>query len=384
MNQRNAYLIQILEKIGSPLLSAVIGNGAENNETKEDASTIASLLSRTVQLSIDLGRLIDIEKSSPEEIESLRVAMAGLAGPMIASQYTQHSKVPGESDVKKLTGALEAVMTFSDNFTPSDDHVIRLENMRANGMPGDTHQINIQYVQAFVPIADIVAGFPFGQPEKKLMQDVADKINAKATQIRKDIFGDDMDNNQQKLCELALVKSLADLYTSCHKTEMNKLMAMQEPDSNAQKNALQSVWENFDTRTEILSMMAQNMVPERQKDSAVPSNAPSAETQKPPPPSSSPATSSQSPAPPPPAQAATPTEQKNNPMAMFSKPKGDNAEAQNPSAQAPETAPPAPPTPQTSQPEKSSAPPPPPEEKKPEGDNPMAFFKSPPKDDSEE
>lgn len=57
-------------------------------------------------------------------------------------------------------------MTFSDNFTPSDDHVIRLENMKANGMPGDAYQINIQYIQAFVPIADVVAAFPFGQPEK--------------------------------------------------------------------------------------------------------------------------------------------------------------------------------------------------------------------------
>lgn len=405
MNQRNAYLIQILEKIGTPLLSAVVGKkGSEGNETKEDASTIASLLSRTVQLSIDLGRMVEIEKSSPEEIESLRVAMAGLAGPMIAGQYTQTSKVPGENDIKKLTGALEAVMTFSDNFTPSNDHVIRLENMKANGMPGDTYQINIQYIQAFVQIADVVAGFPFGQPEKKLMQDVADTINSKSKQICKEIFGDGLDANQQKLCELALVKSLADLYASCHKTEMDKLMAMQEPDANAQQNGLQSVWKNFETRAEILGLMAQNMVPGTKKDTVAPTGTPSAAPTQAAPssasspaeqPSATPQAQSQTSNPmamfskpkegestekqEQPQQQAPQTQQTENPMAMFSKPKNESTPDQPPPAQPPAP----PPPPQTEQ----QAPPPATsqsEEDKSESGNPMSFFKSPPKDSGEE
>ena len=418
MNQRNAYLIQILEKIGSPLLRAVMGKGAEAEGASDEASKIAGLLSRTVQLSIDLGRMVEIDKSSPDEIESLRVAMAGLAGPIIASQYTQNAKVPSENDVRKLTGALEAVMTFSDNFTPSDDHVIRLENMKANGMPGDAYQINIQYIQAFVPIADVVASFPFGQPEKKLMQDVADKVNTKAKQISKDVFGADLSGNQQKLCELALVKSLADLYAGCHKAEMNKLMAVQEPDASAQQNALQSVWENFDTKAEILGMMAQNIVPTAQKGSAAPSATSPAQ------PAETPQTTTPPPAAQPPA-AAAPTAS-GNPMAMFStKPKeeGGTSAQQPPAApeapasaqetpQAPpqQTAPPAgnpmamfskpkegdqggqqqpppapPPPPQAAPPAEPPSPPLAPEEtKKQEGGDPMSFFKSPPKEEGEE
>lgn len=421
MNQRNAYLIQILEKIGSPLLRAVMSKGAEAEGASDEASKIAGLLSRTVQLSIDLGRMVEIDKSSPDEIESLRVAMAGLAGPIIASQYAQNAKVPSENDVRKLTGALEAVMTFSDNFTPSDDHVIRLENMKANGMPGDVYQINIQYIQAFVPIADVVASFPFGQPEKKLMQDVADKVNAKAKQISKDVFGTDLNGNQQKLCELALVKSLADLYAGCHKTEMNKLMAVQEPDASAQQTALQSVWESFDTKAEILGMMAQNIVPTSQKSGAAPSTPTSAKStetpQTKPPSQQSPAQSTPAAAPPPasgnpmamfstkpkeegatspqqppaapearPPAQATPqappqqtTPPAGNPMAMFSKPKeGDQGGQQQP--------PPAPPPPpQAAPPAEPTSPPPAPEEtKKQEGGSPMSFFKSPPKEEGEE
>lgn len=254
------------------------------------------------------------------------------------------------------------------------------------------------------------------------MQDVADKINSKAKQIQQDIFGDNLDGNQKKLCELALVKSLADLYASCHKAEMNKLITMQEPDATAQQNALQSVWTNFDTRAEILSTMAQNMAPTAQKGSVTSSKTPPspAETQQQSPPSSPP---QQTAAPPssgqaqpgaaeaqqsgnpmamfskpkdasgasqePPPSTPPPTQQpqqtappsKDNPMAMFSKPKDEGSTEQNPPAQPPA---PPPPPPQAAQPEQPSTPPAPPEENKQEGGNPMAFFKSPPKDEGEE
>lgn len=254
------------------------------------------------------------------------------------------------------------------------------------------------------------------------MQDVADKINSKAKQIQQDIFGDNLDGNQKKLCELALVKSLADLYASCHKAEMNKLITMQEPDATAQQNALQSVWTNFDTRAEILSTMAQNMAPTAQKGSVTSSKTPPspAETQQQSPPSSPPQQTaaplppdkrsqarrkhnnqaipwpcSRNPrmpvgphknprrsTPPPtqqPQQTAPPS--KDNPMAMFSKPKDEGSTEQNPPAQPPA---PPPPPPQAAQPEQPSTPPAPPEENKQEGGNPMAFFKSPPKDEGEE
>ena len=55
MNQRNAYLIQIIEKIGTPLLTAVLRKNS--GEIKEDAQNVAGLLSKTVQLSIDLGHM---------------------------------------------------------------------------------------------------------------------------------------------------------------------------------------------------------------------------------------------------------------------------------------------------------------------------------------
>ncbi len=374
MNQRNAYLIQIIEKIGTPLLTAVLRKNS--GEIKEDAQNVAGLLSKTVQLSIDLGHMIEIEKSSPDEIESLRVAMAGLAGPMIANHYEQNAKIPGENEIKKLTSALEAVMTFSDNFSPSEDHVIRLENMKANGTPADAFQINIQYVQAFVPIADVVASFPFGQPEKKLMQDVADRINSKARQIREDAFGDALDAQQKKLCELALVKSLADLYASCHKAEMDKLMAMQDPDAGAQQSGLQALWQDFDTRAEILATLAQNIAPNAGGGTIAPKTAPEA----------APATVQQPPAQPE-QPAAQPADQgqtgaaSGNPMAMFSKPK-EGGETPPPAAappqqQTPPAAAPQPP-PQQEQPAAQ------PEEKKQESGSPMAFFKSPPKDENEE
>ena len=168
MNSRTAYLIQIIEKIGHPLLDAVSQKSSANGADANEAQNLAELLAKTVQLSIELGKMIEIEKTEPEQSDSLRIALAGLASPIIADQYKNLSKAPGDDELKKLGSALEAVMTFSDNFTPSKDNADRLKTIHANGLPTDAHQINIQYVQAFAPVAHVVSSFSFGQAEKKM------------------------------------------------------------------------------------------------------------------------------------------------------------------------------------------------------------------------
>lgn len=384
MNQRNAYLIQILEKIGTPLVTAVLAE--DDGQTRDDAEKVAVLLAKTVQLSIDLGRIVEIDKSSPNEIEPLRVAMAGLAGPMIADYYRAHAKIPGDQDLKKLTGALEAVMTFSDNFTPASEHVIRLENMKANALPVDAYQTGIQFVQAFVPVADAIAGFSFGQPERKMVMDVADRITAKARQIHSDIFGQTEDEQQGKLGELALVRSLADIYTQCHKVELERLTAQQDPGDNAQQRALDALWKGFDLRAEMLGTLAGNLVP-RPPQSAASAHAPAmAATATTTQPVQSPAAPLPPPMPaaPPPAQNAAPSpvaaQAGGNPMAMFAKPRSED-EGQ-PAPMAPPAAP-QPYTPPVMPMEQPVAAPPPQSPPQQNGGNPMAFFKTPPKDSDE-
>lgn len=415
MNSRTSYLIQIIDKIGGPLLSAVSQNSASNSADVNEAQNLASLLGKTVQLSIELGKMIEIEKLEAEQSDSLRIALAGLASPLIAEQFKILSKTPGDAELQKLTHALEAVMTFSDNFTPSRENAERLASIGANGSPVDAHQVHVQYIQAFAPVAHVITSFSFGQTEKKIAQETAEKITAKAKAIVTDIFSGEIDEDQRKLAELALVKSLAEIYVSCHTSEMNKLMAIQEPDANAQTNALSAVWSGFDARAEILGTLSENLVPKGSggaKPSAPPVAPVAAATietippveqqppqspisqvvnpQQPPAQEQPPAAPAEQPIAPPPAAPPpqAPTES-GNPMSMFAKPKTGGDQVPPPEA------PPA----QEQQPQTPQQPAAPPQVQQPPaqppaddtgasdqgsgGGGPMSFFKTPPKEEGE-
>lgn len=268
MNERIAYLSQIVDKIGSPLLLSILETAARNpgarsaESMKDDAQKLAELLSRTVMLSIDLGKMIEIEKSSPEHTESLRVAMAGLASPIVGRQYEQLRRPPAEADLKKVSGALEAVLAFADNFSPSPENAIRLNLLNATGTPADAHQVTIQYLQAFVPIAGAIAVFPFGQPERKMIQDTAERINQRASEMVGYVFGDTISTDQRKLTELAFVKSLAEFYSSCHEREMERFTAGGKTDAAAQQRAIAGIWTDFEARASMLETLAASLTPD--------------------------------------------------------------------------------------------------------------------------
>ncbi|MFN3700827.1 MAG: hypothetical protein ACK4VI_04800 [Alphaproteobacteria bacterium] len=425
MAQRILYLAQIIEKIGAPLLVSVLSSMSTNDPSsaspdeaiKSEAHKIAKLLGKTVQLSIELGHIVEIDKSDPAQIESLRVALAGLSGPMIASLYSNTGRTPAEADLKKMSGALEAVMTFSDNFSPSDESTTRLKTLQADARPTDHHQTNLQYLQAFVPVADAIAGFSFGQTEKKMMQDAAEKINTKARQLSQSIADkapSSLDIEAQKPLTLALVKALADIFTLCHRAEMKKIMALQDPDISAQTNSLASLWDNFELRAAMLETLADHLFAGNIASSAQssgnkvasplsqPQNIPNADAA-----TTTGAPATMPPAPPPPAQPqiqAPPAQQQappasspaaTNPMSMFVKPKADDSGAaaqpvqptQAPQSQDLPQPPPQATPPQTTPPPAVETPPQsqgqgqgePPQEKS-AGGNPMSFFKSPPKE----
>jgi hypothetical protein len=438
MTQRILYLVQIIEKIGAPLLVSVLSSMNAGNPSsaspdeaiKSEAHKIAELLGKTVQLSIELGHIVEIDKSDPAQIESLRVALAGLSGPMIASLYSNTGRAPAEADLKKISGALEAVMTFSDNFSPSEESTARLKSLQADARPTDHYQTNLQYLQAFVLVADAIAGFSFGQTEKKMMQDAAEKINTKARQLSQSIAGkapSNLDIEAQKPLTLSLVKALADIFTLCHRAEMKKIMALQDPDISAQTNSLASLWNNFELRAAMLETLSDHLfagnvtssaqsggdkavspLAQPQQNSAVTNTAPTVTMPlvTPPPAQSTPPPQQQQAAPPP----AAPPSAAASPMSMFVKPKADDSSATAqpvqtqavpqppPSGQQPPAAaiPPAPPPaqqpplqaapPQTTPPPTAETPPLPqdqgePPQEKSAGGNPMSFFKSPPKDD---
>lgn len=402
MSQRANYLIQILDKIGAPLVDAVSrahsGKPQDDSTVESDAQTIASLLGKVVEVSIQMNETLDLKPEDAQD-DSLRAALAALAGPMVAGQYAQHGKIPAEPELKRLQAATQAILTFGDNFAPGPETAQRLEKLAADGSAVDAHQINIQYVQAFIPVVNAIGAFPFGQPEQKLMMDVADRLVKRAVEMR-EVLMPSLNDDEQKLVELAVLRALANVYAACHTAETERLTGGEDAPESA---SLDPVWKNFETRIAMLEAVVKNLIPET--GSAQPSPAsPAAPVTEPPPQQDAspvappPPSQEQEQEQPPPQTAPTPppasTEQGDSttgasPMGFFAKPKddGETGTPPPPPSQPSETEAQAPEPPSPQQPETPPAPPAEPPAQQPSEDsnkdtdsgdqgsgNPMSFF----------
>ena len=156
MNHRADYLLQVLEKIGSPLLASVIEVNARmhNTQLTAEAQKIAELLARTVQTGIDLGYALDLGPSG-QITDSLRLAMTGLAAPLIAGSFRNNGKTPTDTDIKKIITAMQAVLSFAENFSADSDHSDRLKNLNPGDGASDAAQNYLRNVYAFVPVVNV-------------------------------------------------------------------------------------------------------------------------------------------------------------------------------------------------------------------------------------
>ena len=105
MPKQPEYLVQVMEKIGSPLISSVndvaVRLQAANQQAQgeqdpvqklqEEATKVATLLNKSVQVAISMSQLMDL---SPEqqEADSIRLSLTALAGPMLANQYRMSTR----------------------------------------------------------------------------------------------------------------------------------------------------------------------------------------------------------------------------------------------------------------------------------------------------
>ncbi|MCC6597865.1 MAG: hypothetical protein IT559_03660 [Alphaproteobacteria bacterium] len=371
MNQHAAYLIQILEKIGAPLMSAII-QAAPNEETAtpQEAQTIAALLAKTVQASIDLGNVMEINPADSMD-DSLRVALAALAGPIVAGQYRRRGQIPEDAALKRITGALQAVLSFSENFAPSAESAERLSELKARGQYASPTQTQVQYVQAFIPVVEAIAEFPFGQAEQKLLMEVSDRLVKKSVELRETLLPTLNEEGEQKRAELGLLQALADTYSAAHRAETAKVMAAGEA-GRAHDISMSAVWKNFDTRAAMLEALtgALGLSGKKTVTGGGGGQAPAQTTTRAQAPPATPLAAAPAQTPPPvspqpaaPPQAAAPATAQ-NPMSMFSKPKEGSATDAPPAAPSPTTPPPSESPPQNSA-----------EEETPAKPAPMSFFK---------
>ncbi len=269
MSQRSAFQAQMLEKLGAPLLAAATDvvarqpqDGTDTPKTQE-AEHVAALLARAVQVSVSLTGLMGL-KDTDAESDAIRLALAAMAGPLVADQFRQTGKVPNDTEIARLLKALEAVLTFADNFAPAADSTARLDNLTPGALLADDNQIQIHYVGALVPVVSAIAAYSFGRPDAKLIQEVTGRLVDRAGALKERCFKGES-AQAGKRAELAALTALGRLYAESHRAETARLMTMNEDERTALAEKaggtlpMDDVWAAFEQRAAMMETLGASL-----------------------------------------------------------------------------------------------------------------------------
>ena len=224
MSQHKNYLIQVLESIGTPLLNAVAEVCADDASIppearpQEEARRIASLLSKTVQNSIEIGKLAGLNEAP--NIEELRLSLATLSSHLIANHYRHTKKLPEDDDLQAITSSMQAVSSFTDNFILDQDTTDRLKAM--GSQMKDPAAAQIQTLRAFLPVILAIGSFSFSKTESQFIQEVSTKITAKCDSVMDMVFAG-LSDDEKKLAKIHVLGMLCDIYAGCHNAEVKRL-----------------------------------------------------------------------------------------------------------------------------------------------------------------
>jgi len=243
------FTLGLLEKIGTPLVSAIESVSATQSEAVEaDSSTIlAQMLGQAVQMSIGLSPSVEMP-ADEAEADSARLGLAALAASIIADFYRAHKRVPAEADIGRMVKSLQSVSAFGENFAAAKDQGSRLALLGQDTLLFDVLQVNLVTMQLMTPVMNAIAEFPFGQVETKLLQDVLAKLQNYAQDLLK------VTNDTSKLSEMMVLKSLAQIYAECHAGEIDRLM--KASDEARASVTIDSVWARFEKRLGMAEVMA--------------------------------------------------------------------------------------------------------------------------------
>lgn len=264
MDPRAEYMALVLEKLGTPLLAAVheVGNrqaltGSAPPTPRDDAEKMATLLGLITKAGIDLSARLDL-KADEDTADGLRLAVTALVSPLVASVYQMTGRMPGEAEIERLQAGFETVLAYADNFGAAADIRDRLQGLDREWAPSDAAQVNLQYFQILVPVISAVLAFPFGQPEKKLLNDVTSRLLADSRACRAELFPEETGTAATKL-ELSYLRACALLYSQCHYAEMARLMSMGEKARDVPLSP-DSVMRAYEVRLAMLNEMGRSLL----------------------------------------------------------------------------------------------------------------------------
>lgn len=269
MDSRSIFLLQVLEKLASPLVASIsevsvrqmmMPDPGQAGAMRPEAEQVAGLLTKSTQMSIGLSELVDL-KLPEGEADSLRLALTSLSSPLVANIYRLAGRTPTDAEIDRVMAAMNAVYTYSDNFAPAADATARMAVLDQDFYPSDPIQISLQYMSALLPAVNSVMAYSFGQPEKKLVQDVTERLLKESRDLRTKMFPHMTEARDTSKADLAILRMATLIYSQCHFGEMAKLMATEEQARQGLAPAMTTLWQAFSLRMQMLEVLAEVMVP---------------------------------------------------------------------------------------------------------------------------
>lgn len=257
MTSRTQFILELLDKLGSPLLASVTLGPQGRDSAEGGAAQMASLMSESVKAGISLTQAMNI-KPEDGDTDAIRVALASIAAGLVAGFYQEMGRAPSESDAQKITNLLESVIVFADNFSPSPEHAARLVTLAGDLPFFDAAQGPIYALHALLPVLTAVQQFSFGQSETRLVAEVAEKLQDRAASFRAR-FG----IAEKTMADLVVLRSLARLYAAVHRAETARLRA----GVDQQQPSLAPVWEAFDRQVEMAAVLLESLGGQGRSDS---------------------------------------------------------------------------------------------------------------------
>ena len=269
MDTKSTFLLQVLEKLAAPMVAAIsevsvrqslIPDPSQPGAMRPEAEQVAGLLTKSTQLSIGLSGLMDM-KQAEDEADSIRLALTSLASPLMSNIYRLAGRAPNDSEIQRIADAMSAVVSYSDGYRAAADVNVRMAQIEADFFPSDDAQVSLLYMSALLPVVNSIMAYSFGQPEKKLVQEVTERLVRESKFLRAKMFPEIAEGQLSAKADLALLRMAGLIYSQCHFAEMAKLMATEDQVRQGMAPTMTALWQSFILRMQMLEILGDALIP---------------------------------------------------------------------------------------------------------------------------
>lgn len=269
MDTKSTFLLQVLEKLAAPMVAAIsevsvrqalIPDPSSPGAMRPEAEQVAGLLTKSTQLSIGLSNLMDM-RHTEEEADSIRLALTSLSSPLMSNIYRLAGRAPTDAEIQRISDAMGAVVSYSDGYRAASDVNVRMAQIDADFFPSDDAQVSLLYMSALLPVVNSIMAYSFGQPEKKLVQEVTERLVRESKFLRAKMFPEVQEGQASAKADLALLRMAGQIYSQCHFAEMAKLMATEDQVRQGMAPTMTALWQSFILRMQMLEILGDALIP---------------------------------------------------------------------------------------------------------------------------